>query len=57
MKIDDFPDLKSIQYPILIAIRISVETNRKLMALKGKKKDRAETLRMLIDEGLKDVAV
>lgn len=57
MDIDDIPNKNSLQYPVPVTIRISIETNKKLESIKAQGKTKAQILRSLIDSGLKKIEV
>lgn len=57
MEIEDIPSKNSLQYPIPVTIRISVEANRKLEAIKAKGKTKAQAVRSILDNYLKDVTI
>lgn len=52
MKIDEIPNLRGNQFTERITVPLTGEAKRKLDALKKRRKDTAEFVRRLIDEGL-----
>lgn len=52
MKLEDIPNVKATQYPIRITVCVSQETKNKFDALKRRRKDTSELIRMLLDEFL-----
>lgn len=55
LDLKNIPERRGMRYPIMIGLRVSIETHNQLEELKRQNKDTTELLRMFIEEGLASV--